>query len=174
VALAVCLLFDRQSERAVRGLWDRLEDRGVPSLRSHTHGRHVPHVSYAVLRSWDQTAVVAALADLSDGSPVELSFDGVGLFRRGRTWLVAGVSIDVVARQSRVVEAVTATGAELHKHYRPGIWVPHCSLAPRAMLAQLPEVVGVVFDVLPLLVRLDRAALVDSATGELRPLPALP
>jgi hypothetical protein len=84
------------------------------------------------------------------------------------------VSADFVARQSRVVEAVTATGAELHKHYRPGIWLPHCSLAPRVMLAHLPEVAGAVLDVLPLRARLDRAALVNSATGEISPLPALP
>jgi hypothetical protein len=172
--LAVCLLFDRHSERAVRALWDRIEQQGVPSLRSHTHGRHVPHVSYAVLRSWDQTAVTAALEGLGDSSPVELSFDGVGLFRRGRTWLLAGVSADFVARQARVVEAVTATGAELHKHYAPGIWLPHCSLAPRAMLAQLPVVLGAVLDVLPLRARLDRAALVNSATGEIRALARLP
>jgi len=48
VALAVCLLFGRRSERAIRALWDQLESLGVPSLRSHTHGRHVPHLSYAV------------------------------------------------------------------------------------------------------------------------------
>ena len=174
MALAVCLLFDRPSERAVRALWDRLEQHGVPSLRSHTHGRHVPHVSYAVLRSWDHEVVTAALADLRDGAPVELSFDGVGLFRRGRTWLVAGVSADFVTRQQRVVEAVTATGADLHKHYRPGIWLPHCSVAPRATLAQLPVVVAAVLEVLPLQVTLDRAALVNSATGEVSPLPSLP
>ena len=79
VALAVCLLFDRRSERAVRALWDRLEQQGVPSLRSHTHGRHVPHVSYAVLRSWDQAAVSAALVELGGGAPVELQL------RRRRT-----------------------------------------------------------------------------------------
>lgn len=174
MALAVCLLFDRRSERAVRALWDRVEEQGVPSLRSHTHGQHVPHVSYAVLRRWDQGAVCDALAGLDGGEPVELSFDGVGLFRRGRTWLVAGVSADFVARQQRVVEAVTATGAELHKHYRPGVWLPHCSLAPRATLAQLPVVVASVLDVLPLRARLDRAALVNSATGEISPLAELP
>ena len=140
MALAVCLLFDRRSERAVRALWDRVEDQGVGSLRSHTHGRHVPHVSYAVLRSWDQGAVTDALAGLDGGEPVDLSFDGIGLFRRGRTWLVAGVTADFIARQQRVVEAVTAAGADLHKHYRPGVWLPHCSLAPRATLAQLPAV----------------------------------
>src|SRR5260370_35247720 len=42
VALAVCLLFDRRSERAIRALWDQLESLGVPSLRPHPHGRHVP------------------------------------------------------------------------------------------------------------------------------------
>jgi 2'-5' RNA ligase superfamily protein len=174
VALAVCLLFDRRSERAVRALWDRVEEQGVGSLRSHTHGRHVPHVSYAVLRRWDQAAVDDALADLDGGEPVDLSFDGVGLFRRGRTWLLAGVSSDFVARQQRVVEVVTATGAELHKHYRPGIWLPHCSVAPRATLAQLPLVVAAVMDVLPLRARLDRAALVNSATGEISPLAVVP
>ena len=174
MALAVCLLFDRRSERAVRALWDRLEERGVGSLGSHTHGRHLPHVSYAVLRRWDQAAVTDALARIEVGEPVELSFDGIGLFRRGRTWLVAGVSADFVGRQQRVVEEVTATGAELHKHYRPGTWLPHCSLAPRATLAQLPTVVAAVMDVLPLRARLDRAALVNSSTGEVSPLAALP
>ena len=131
MALAVCLLFNRRSERAVRALWDRLEEQGVPSLRSHTHGRHLPHVSYVVLRRWDQAAVTAALSDLACGEPVELNFDGIGLFRRGRTWLVAGVTADFVTRQQRVVDAVSASGAELHKHYLPGVWLPHCSLAPR-------------------------------------------
>ena len=174
MALAVCLLFDRRSEQAVRSLWDRIEQAGVPSLRSHTHGRHVPHVSYAVLRRWDEDAVSAALGSLKGGAPVELQFDGLGLFRRGRTWLVAGVSADFVARQQRVVDAVTATGADLHKHYVPGTWLPHCSLAPRATLAQLSVVAAAVFDVLPMRATLDRAALVNSATGDISPLDGLP
>ena len=174
MALAVCLLFDPRSERAVRALWDRIEQLGVPSLRSHTHGKHVPHLSYAVLRSWDEPTVGDTLIGLGSGRPVQLYFDGVGLFRRGRTWLLAGVSADLAARQQRVVDAVTAAGAELHKHYRPGVWVPHCSLAPRVPLAQLRQVVTAVFDVLPLQATLDRAALVNSATGQLRPLPTLP
>lgn len=174
MALAVCLLFDGRSDRAVRALWDRVEQAGVPSLRSHTHCRHVPHVSYAVLRSWDQHAVTAALSSLDDGAPVTLQFDGLGLFRRGRTWLLPGVTVDVVARQQRVVDAVAATGADLHKHYVPGTWLPHCSLTPRATLAQLSAVAAAVFDVLPLRATLDHAALVNSATGEISPLDALP
>lgn len=174
MALAICLLFDRASDRAIRALWDRLEERGVPTLRSHTHGRHVPHLSYAVLRGWDDDVVWSALSAIEPGQPVEVTFDGVGLFRRGRVWLLPGVTVDLVTRQHRVVQAVTSAGAELHKHYRPGVWLPHCSLAPRSRLNQLPEAVGPVFDTLPLRARLDRAALVNSATGRIRPLPALP
>ena len=174
VALAVCLLFDRKSERAIRALWDQLESLGVPSLRSHTHGRHVPHLSYAVLRIWDLASVTAALSGLDDGEPVDLTFDGIGLFRRGRVWLLSGIAADLAARQEHVAAAVAGTGADLHKHYLPGAWQPHCSVAPRAPLAQLPVLAAAIYDVLPLPARLDRAALINSATGELWPLEALP
>jgi hypothetical protein len=109
MALAVCLLFDRRSERAIRALWDQLESLGVPSLRSHTHGRHVPHLSYAVLRSWDLAGVTAALSGLDAGEPVDLSFDGIGLFRRGRAWLLAGARCRRRhRRRSRTAQALPA------------------------------------------------------------------
>ena len=157
----------------MRALWDRLERAGVPSLRSHTHGRHVPHVSYAVLRTWNVAAVSAAVAGLGPVAPVELTFDGVGLFRRGRAWLLAGAAAEFVTAQEWVVDAVVGTGAELHKHYRPGRWLPHCSVAPRASLAQLPALAAVIYEVLPLEARLDRLVLIDSATGEVWPVPAV-
>jgi 2'-5' RNA ligase len=131
-------------------------------------------VSYAVLRTWDLVAVSAAVAGLGPVAPVELTFDGVGLFRRGRAWLLAGASAEFLTQQERVVDVVTATGAELHKHYRPGRWVPHCTVAPRAPLTQLPVLVSAIYDVLPLEARLERIALIDSATGEFWPVSALP
>jgi hypothetical protein len=75
----------------------------VPSVRSHTHGRHLPHVSYAVLRSWELSEVSAALLRVGGLAPVELASDGIGLFRRGRAWLLAGGSAELHARQERVV-----------------------------------------------------------------------
>ncbi|MDP9444423.1 MAG: 2'-5' RNA ligase family protein [Actinomycetota bacterium] len=173
MALAVCLLFDSRGETAMRRLWDRLEDAGVPTLRSHTHGRHHPHLSYAVLLEWDLARVRAALRPLPAAEPVTLSFHAVATFRRGRTWLVPGVTSALTLRQERVYAALHGTGAVLHHHYGPGRWVPHCSLAPRARLEQLPAVTAVVNDVLPLTVTAERAALVDSATGTATPLPQL-
>jgi hypothetical protein len=174
MALAVCLLFDAHTEHTIRRLWRRLENDGVPTLLSHTHGRHVPHLSYAVLRSFELGKVADALALLPDEGPMTLHFDAIGMFRRSRTWLVPSVTSDIARRQERVVEAVESTGADLHQHYRPGVWVPHCTLAPRTTLERLPAVASVVFDVLPLVTTADRAALIDTSTGVQFPLDGLP
>jgi 2'-5' RNA ligase len=174
VALAVCLLFDRRTDRALRALWDRLEDLDVPTLRSHTHGRHVPHLSYAVTRDGDAEAIRSAVRTLPDHEPVSLRFDGLGLFRRGRSWLLPAVPHELVRRQDAVVAAVAGTGAELHRHYAPGTWMPHCTVAPRVPLPMLPVLAAAVYEILPLEARADRAALIDSGTGETWPLPHLP
>ena len=174
MALAVCLLFDARSEQAIRRLWHRLEDLGVPTLLTHTHGQHVPHVSYAVLRSFDLEKVSDALALLPDEGPMVLHFDAIGMFRRSRTWLLPSVTSDIARRQERVVEAVESTGADLHQHYRPGVWVPHCTLAPRTTLERLPTIASAVFDVLPLITTADRAALIDTSTGAQHALDVLP
>lgn len=171
MALAVCLLFDARSDLRMRELWSRVEDAGVPTLATHTHRRHHPHLSYAVLRSWDLDTVQGALRALPPGAPFDMSFHGTLAFPRGRAALAPAITPDVGLRQLRTVTALEATGAELHRHYRAGHWVPHVSVATRAPGGRLVDVVKMVSDVLPLTVRVDRAALVDSATGQTWPLP---
>ncbi|TDD64154.1 2'-5' RNA ligase family protein [Jiangella aurantiaca] len=174
MALAVCLLFDPPAEAAVRRLWNRLEERGIASLGSHTHGRHVPHVSLAVLRRWDLDEVRATVEALPDGGPVQLRFDGMGTFPRGRSWLIAAVGARLAARQERIAAALQAAGADLHRSYTPGSWVPHCTVAPRVPLDALGVLAATVYEVLPLAALADRAALIDSGTGEQWPLPHVP
>lgn len=174
MALAVCVLFDSRGDQLIRELWARLERDGVRTLRSHTHGHHQPHLSYAVLLEWDLDAVRQALTELPDEGPFELAFHGTVAFPRGRGALAPSIPAAVAARQERVATALAATGALLHHHYEPGGWVPHVSLATRAPGPLLPVVVKAVADVLPLTVRAERAALVDSSTGEVWPLPTLP
>lgn len=174
MALAVCLLFDPRTDDAVRSLWRRLEDVGVSTLLSHTHGRHVPHLSYAVLRTFDIDKVMDAADLLPDEGPMTLHFDGLGLFRRSRSWLVPAVTSDIAGRQERVVQAVESTGADLHKHYRPGVWVPHCTVAPRVRLDELSNLAAAVYEVLPLTATVESAALIDSGTGQQWPLARIP
>jgi hypothetical protein len=166
VALAVCLLFDPHTDRAIRQLWAALEEAGIGTLLSHTHRRHVPHLSYAVLRTFDVQSVAAAVGGLPDGPALDLRFDAVGLFPRGRAALLPPATAALLARQQDVVTAVTGTGADLHWHYRPGRWIPHCSLTTGTSRTLLPTVAVRAFDVLPIEGRAVEAALIDSGTGQ--------
>lgn len=174
MSLAVCLLFDRYGERVLRQLWARLEARGIPTLAGHTHGRHQPHLSYAVLLDGDPEAVLTILSRLPDGGPFATGVHGVVTFPRGRACLAVAATAEVVRRQEAVVAALQQGGCTLHKHYLPGEWVPHCSLSPRASGALLPQVVTAVTDILPLTLTVDHAALIDTGTGRTWPLPHIP
>jgi len=174
MALAVCLLFDHRSDLLLRELWARLEEQGVTTLQSHTHGHHHPHLSYAVAIDWALDPIRDAVAALPDGGPFDLSVHGTVTFPRGRAALAPSLPPDVAARQQHVAAAVSGAGGVLHKHYVPGQWVPHVSVATRANGATLPLVVKAVADMLPLTIGVDRAALVDSTTGQLWQLPCIP
>jgi len=174
MALAVCLLFDRRAERALRALWDRLEERGVPTLRTHTHCRHHPHLSLVVLLDWDLHKVEAAVEAVPGNGPFEITFNALGVFPRGRISLIPASPTDLIDRQQAVVAAVRATGAVVHQHYETGQWLPHCSLAPRATLRQLSTAAAAVYDILPLTAQITRAALINSSTGQRWPLHTLP
>lgn len=174
MSLAVCLLFAPEGDRAVREIWARLEREGVPTLLTHTHRRHLPHLSYAVAVRWELETVLERVAALPDGGPFPLEFHGMLAFSRGRAALAASVTAGVARRQELVTAVVAGAGADLHRHYIRGSWVPHVSLATRAKEAQLPLVARAVSDALPLTVTVVRAALIDSGTGERWPLDRIP
>lgn len=174
MALAVCALFDSGGDRLIRGLWARLEAAGVPSLETHTHGHHHPHMSYAVLREWDLDRVRDALGALPDGGPFTVNAQGTVAFPRGRAALAVAVPADVARRQEVVIATVLDAGAQLHKHYRPGLWIPHVSVATRAPGGLLPVAVTAISDALPVTLTVTSAALVDSGTGQTWPLPVIP
>lgn len=173
MALSVCLLLDDRTERTLRALWRRLEAAGVPTLLTHTHGHHLPHLTLASLLDYDLEAVRAALGTLAVQPPEPVVLDALGMFRRSRCWLGLAPTAAIVRRQQTVVEAVRAVGARVHRSYEPGAWVPHLTLAPRLHLDQLPVVARHVFEVLPVEATIERAALVHTTTGSVHPLPHL-
>ena len=174
MALALCLLLDPVSDRLVRTLWRRLETEGIPTLLTHTHGQHVPHLSYAVLLAWEQEAVRSAVDGLCDAGPVEVAVQGTVVFPRGRAALAGSTTAALATRQARAVEALRATGATIHRHYEPGHWMPHVSATTGVAGARLPSVVEAVSDRLPFTLRCDRAALIDTTDGTTWELPGVP
>jgi hypothetical protein len=134
----------------------------------------VPHLSYAVLRSFDVEAIAVAVEGLTGGAALEVRFNAVGLFPRGRAALLLPATQPLLVRQQAVVDAVTGAGADLHWHYLPGRWIPHCSLTTGTSRDLLSTAAVRAFDVLPLEGRAVGAALIDSGTGQRWPLANLP
>lgn len=172
VTLSVCLMLDDRADRAVRALWRRLEDDGITTLLTHTHGRHVPHLTLTSLRTWDLPAVTDALVPLTRTPPEQVHFDALGMFRRSRCWLLPAPTTQLLEEQRATVEAARRTGADLHRHYEPGSWVPHLTLAPRLHTRDLPTVASAVYDVLPLAATLSTLTLIDTSTGRRHRVPA--
>ena len=162
-AFSVCLLLDERADQAVRGLWRRLESDGVRTLATHTHGRHVPHLTLASLGCPDVEHVRRPVADLVPPPSFDLQFHALGLFTRSRCWLLPTTTIDLLRYQEAVATALD--GHEVHRHYRPGSWQPHLTLAPRMPVEALPQVAARVYEVLPLAASLRRLVVVDTSTG---------
>jgi 2'-5' RNA ligase len=173
MALSVCLLLDEAADRAVRRLWRQIEDDGVPTLATHTHRRHVPHLTLASVNGAAADLVRASLGGLPTGEPVPVQFQALGMFTRSRCWLLPSTTATLLARQEAVASALAAAGVDVHRNYRPGSWLPHLTLAPRLHVEQLPLVARRVYQILPLAATLVRAAVVDTADGTIHELPHL-
>lgn len=169
-SLSVCLLLDDAAERAVRRLWRRLEDDGVPTLATYTHGRHVPHLTLADVGVAPLDAVMEAVARGLPGTPISVVFGAVGTFTRTRCSLLPAPSPELLERQREMLDRLRAAELPAGRHYVPGAWLPHLTLGPRLPVEALPRVARRCYEVLPLAATLDRAAVVDTTAGEVHPL----
>lgn len=172
MSLSLCLLLDEAADQAVRRLWRQLEDDGLPSLLSHTHGRHVPHVTLAALNGASWHEVRDVLTALPEAGPHQVTFQALGAFTRSRCSMVPAVSADFLRRHQTVVEALQQAGMPVHRHYLPGTWLPHLTVATRAPLTSLPLIARRVYEVLPLVATLERTAVVDTTTGDVHRVPS--
>jgi 2'-5' RNA ligase len=165
VVAALELYFDASVERRIRGLWDALENAGVPSLRSLLAGRHRPHLSLAVADALDAEAVREALAGFDPVPSLRLSFQYAGLFVGRVLWLGPAPSGELLAHQAEVWRRLRAGGITVSDLYAPGAWVPHCTASMRVPRSVLTDAMRVCLEILPIETALTRAAIADHSRG---------
>lgn len=170
---ALEMYFDQAGERRLRTLWDALEEARVPTLGTHTHRRHRPHLS---LVAADELPPAAALAAL-DGFRVPdlpISFQHVGQFPGGVLWLGPTPTKELLALHADALSRMDAAGIAVWDLYRTGTWVPHCTLSMTARREAVARAVPLCCDVLPLHTTLTGAAIVDHTRGHFTPVPRSP
>lgn len=168
---ALELYLDTDATRRIRVLWDALESEGVQSLRGLLRQRHRPHVSLAVAPQLDPERVAAALRGTVVAAPLRLTFQYAGQFVGRVLWLGPTPTPDLLAHHRRVYDRLTDAGIVLDEQYRPGAWVPHCTLSMRVPNTLMAAAVRRCLEVLPLEATVVGAAVADHARDICHPLP---
>jgi 2'-5' RNA ligase len=138
---SVELLFDLDTEAAVRRIWDDLTDAGVRSLASSTSPSNRPHVTLAVADHMDD-AVDDALRPLLRRLPMSCTIGGPMLFGRGPFTLVRLMipSTELLSLQAEVHEVcLPHMSPGPLPHADPGQWTPHVTLARRLARDKLAD-----------------------------------
>lgn len=167
---AIEVYFDGAAQARLRRLWDAFEQAGIPSLREHTHRLHRPHLSFAVAHRFDATQVADAVSGLLPPDGIEVEFSSVGQFPGRVLWLGPVPHAGLLARHDAVHRRLTAAGIEVDAVYRPGAWVPHCTVSQQVPWADLARAVGLCLDALPITASLRSAAVADHSRGLYRPI----
>jgi 2'-5' RNA ligase len=167
---ALELYLDTDATRRIRVLWEALESEGVQSMRSLLGQRHRPHVSLAVAPQLDPDQVAGALAGTVVAAPLRLSFQYAGQFVGRVLWLGPTPTAELLTHQETVHTGLLRAGVPVSEHYRPGRWVPHCTLSMRVPNVLMAAAVRRCLEVLPIEATVVAAAVVDHARGIVHPL----
>jgi hypothetical protein len=167
---AVELYLDVHATRRLRTLWHALEAEGIPTLASLQNDRHRPHVSLAAAAQLAPDAVTAALTGVAVGHGLTVDLDFVGQFVGRVLWVGVTATEELLAHHRLVHERLSAAGVEVWDHYRPGRWVPHCTVSLRVPNALLAPAIRRCLEVLPIRATVTGAAVTDHANDIAQPL----
>lgn len=104
VSRGVVLWPDELSRLALRGVWEDLAARGLPSRASHTHRLHQPHVSLAVAEDLAVEEALGLLGTLPP-RPIRLRVESAGVFPGGVLFLACVMHQELLDEQRRVHDA---------------------------------------------------------------------
>ena len=117
---------------AIMSLWDQasaFED--FPSMRALNYP---PHISFAIYESpaASEQLAIAMIAKIAEGrTAIELRFDRIRTFDGPPLVLWADPEPKTALRDIHDQIHAAIDPGLCHPHYRPGSWVPHCTLAMR-------------------------------------------
>ncbi|MET0899127.1 MAG: 2'-5' RNA ligase family protein [Mycobacterium sp.] len=156
MAHSIELLFDDDTDAALRQVWDALADAGVPSQNRVASPTNRPHVTVVVADRL-APAVDTDLRALADRLPLPCLLGAPLVFGRGRLTLAHLVvpSAELLAFHRRVYDVcVPHLTPGPAPHSEPGSWTAHATLGRRLTPAQL----GTAFAAVPALTGERRAS----------------
>jgi 2'-5' RNA ligase len=94
----------------------------------------------------------------------------VGQFVGRVLWLGVTPTAALLAHHRLVLDRLTAAGVEVWDLYRPGQWVPHCTVSMRVPNPSMAAAIRRCLEVLPVSATVTAAAVTDHANDIAHPL----
>ncbi len=123
------LYFDDQTDAAIRGLWQIIEDAGLPSTMPGLN--YPPHLTLLACEDMDLTGLRARLPQfIAENPPMPVQFSGLGFFCKKKyvIHLAAAPSRALIDFHARFQEMASPFLKGQSPYYLPGSWVPHVTL----------------------------------------------
>jgi 2'-5' RNA ligase len=142
---SVELLFDDETDAAMRRIWDELTETGVRSLAGSTSPSNRPHVTLAVAEHMDD-GVNDVLRPLLRKLPLACTIGAPMLFGRGPFTLVRPLipSAELLALHAAVHDVcLPYMSPGPLPHAAPGHWTPHVTMARRLKAEKLSDALSV-------------------------------
>lgn len=122
-------LSEDSAARVVR-LWERLARAGINSAMLDLGAQ--PHISLAVLAHLDPEVLRVDLRQFAEATPpLQVVLNSAGAFptAEGVVFLAPAVTRELLAVHGRLHSLLKDREVECVAYYRPGKWVPHCTVA---------------------------------------------
>jgi len=156
MACAINIRSDNDTADQIRSLWgDASLLEQLPSMDSLNYP---PHLTLAVYDELDSSLAVEAVKEIFTGFKTQtIRFERLGMFEATHAlilWAAPSISSEMIHAHGQIHKIIDANLCR--PNYRPGAWVPHCSLATSVPTTRKEEAVAfanrttkmdVVFDV---------------------------
>jgi 2'-5' RNA ligase len=170
MTFALEMFFDPAADTAVRQTWTQLEQAGISSLVTTSHRRHHPHITLAVA---EQLAISSSTLDAIRELPgTELTLSMLGVFpgEQAVLFLGATATAGLLSAHAAIHATIEQASDGMWELYRPGQWVPHCTLAMRLNASELRTAITRLHPCSAIHARIAHINLVEVETGQITPL----
>lgn len=154
MACDICLFLDGETENVIRKVWSVLRTRGFSSPLLRSGGK--PHLTLAI---WEDLDPELVLDDLKDFAKTHrafpVTFSSVATFgpESGTVFLGPVFTPPLILVHHQLYRIFGEVSEMSEGLYRPGSWVPHCSLTLGLPPESMPEALLTCLDLVHLPIR---------------------
>jgi len=124
---AIELALDATAAAVVRRVWRELEEAGITHM-ARSGAR--PHVSLGIWETLERVAAEGELTQFAaETAAIPFTLASVALFPGVAVFLAPTVTARLLDLHAGFHRRFGPFGEAPWDHYRPGVWVPHCTLA---------------------------------------------